>query len=240
MSRRSASFRRRRSRIWRAARMSAPASVISASHNPYQDNGIKVFSGAGQKFTEELERQVEAIVADSSWHVDRHEAPPVAEVDRSEAYLAHLRDQLDDPGPLSGAKLVVDCANGATTPVAAAAFPQPRFRRHAARRFARWPEHQPALRIDASIGDGGSRVPSGCRRRRRVRRRRRPRDLRRRGRPHRGRRRRDAHVRAAARGRGPPARQHRRRDGDEQHRPGAGARANPASRCGARRWATST
>ena len=43
--------------------------VISASHNPYQDNGIKVFSGAGHKFTEELERQVEAIVADSSWHV---------------------------------------------------------------------------------------------------------------------------------------------------------------------------
>jgi phosphoglucosamine mutase len=95
--------------------------VISASHNPYQDNGIKVFSGAGHKFTEELERHVEAIVADSSWHVDQHEAPPVAEVDRSEAYLAHLRDQLDDPG-LSGAKLVVDCANGATTPVAARLF----------------------------------------------------------------------------------------------------------------------
>jgi len=96
--------------------------VISASHNPYQDNGIKVFSGAGHKFTEELERQVEAVVADSSWHVDQDEAPPVAEADRSEAYLAHLRDQLDDTGPLSGAKLVVDCANGATTPVAARLF----------------------------------------------------------------------------------------------------------------------
>jgi hypothetical protein len=47
-------------------------------------------------------------------------------------------------------------------------------------------------------------------------------------------------VRAAAQGRRPPARQHRRRDGDEQHRPGAGARRIRASRCGARRWATST
>src|ERR1043165_8569913 len=37
--------------------------VISASHNPFEDNGIKVFSGRGEKFTESLERQVEASVA---------------------------------------------------------------------------------------------------------------------------------------------------------------------------------
>src|SRR4026209_2537505 len=37
--------------------------VISASHNPFADNGIKVFSGAGEKFTEELEDQVESIMA---------------------------------------------------------------------------------------------------------------------------------------------------------------------------------
>ena len=41
--------------------------VISASHNPFEDNGIKVFSGAGEKFTEALEAEVEAIVADPSW-----------------------------------------------------------------------------------------------------------------------------------------------------------------------------
>jgi len=39
--------------------------VISASHNPFEDNGIKVFSGRGEKFTETLERQVEAIIADA-------------------------------------------------------------------------------------------------------------------------------------------------------------------------------
>src|SRR5436305_7163039 len=41
--------------------------VISASHNPFEDNGIKVFSGQGEKFTEGIEREVEAIIADTSW-----------------------------------------------------------------------------------------------------------------------------------------------------------------------------
>src|ERR671911_2353879 len=43
--------------------------VISASHNPFQDNGIKVFSGRGEKFTESLEQHVESIIADKSWDV---------------------------------------------------------------------------------------------------------------------------------------------------------------------------
>ena len=43
--------------------------VISASHNPYQDNGIKVFSGRGEKFGEAEERAVEAVIADHSWKV---------------------------------------------------------------------------------------------------------------------------------------------------------------------------
>ena len=41
--------------------------VISASHNPFEDNGIKVFSGTGEKFNQGLEEQIESIVADSSW-----------------------------------------------------------------------------------------------------------------------------------------------------------------------------
>src|SRR6185295_19100810 len=40
--------------------------VISASHNPFEDNGIKVFSGRGEKFTERVEREVERIVGDTS------------------------------------------------------------------------------------------------------------------------------------------------------------------------------
>ena len=49
--------------------------VISASHNPFEDNGIKVFSGAGEKFTEKLEQHVESIIADTSWQVPAGDAP---------------------------------------------------------------------------------------------------------------------------------------------------------------------
>src|ERR687898_856285 len=52
--------------------------VISASHNPFHDNGIKIFSGRGEKFTEAIERQIEAIVADVSWQVSGSANVPVA------------------------------------------------------------------------------------------------------------------------------------------------------------------
>ena len=52
--------------------------VISASHNPFHDNGIKVFSGAGEKFSEAQERRIETIVADASWQVPDGAAAPGA------------------------------------------------------------------------------------------------------------------------------------------------------------------
>ena len=64
-----ASSRRRRPPTSRARWASTPALVISASHNPFEDNGIKVFSGRGEKFTDALEQHVESIIADTSWQV---------------------------------------------------------------------------------------------------------------------------------------------------------------------------
>jgi phosphoglucosamine mutase len=96
--------------------------VISASHNPFEDNGIKVFSGRGQKFTERVEREVEAIVADSSWQAVQGRAEPVPNADLVGAYLEHLRSVIPDATMLRGLTLGIDCANGATTPVAAALF----------------------------------------------------------------------------------------------------------------------
>src|ERR671912_912159 len=96
--------------------------VISASHNPFEDNGIKVFSGGGEKFSEDLERHVESIVADASWDVpagDADAVPGEALVDR---YLAHVREALPDAGTLARARVAVDCANGATTTVAPRLF----------------------------------------------------------------------------------------------------------------------
>jgi phosphoglucosamine mutase len=96
--------------------------VISASHNPFADNGIKVFSGGGEKFTERVEREVEAIVADDSWSAGSGAAGRVAHANLVGAYLDHLRAVFPEASRLNGFRLAVDCANGATTTVAPRLF----------------------------------------------------------------------------------------------------------------------
>jgi phosphoglucosamine mutase len=91
--------------------------VISASHNPFEDNGIKVFSGRGEKFTEAVEREVETIIADPAWDAKPGAAGPVAGADLVGAYLDHLRVILHDPPAVDRFKLAIDCANGATSVV---------------------------------------------------------------------------------------------------------------------------
>jgi phosphoglucosamine mutase len=95
--------------------------VISASHNPFEDNGIKVFSGAGEKFTEALEEHVESIIADSSWDVPAGTASPVDQVDLRIEYMSHLRGILTSQSHI-GMRVVIDCANGATTTIAPRLF----------------------------------------------------------------------------------------------------------------------
>jgi phosphoglucosamine mutase len=96
--------------------------VISASHNPFEDNGIKVFSGRGEKFTEASERAVEAVIDDNSWSVAGDAAQPVEHADVVDAYLAHVKLALPDPGRLGAMRIAVDTANGATTTVAPRLF----------------------------------------------------------------------------------------------------------------------
>ena len=96
--------------------------VISASHNPFGDNGIKVFSGRGEKFTEAVERQIEEIVADPSWRVGSDALQPVARADVAEAYAAHVKLALPDPHRLGDLKVAIDAANGATATVAPRVF----------------------------------------------------------------------------------------------------------------------
>ena len=96
--------------------------VISASHNPWEDNGIKVFSGQGHKFTDRIEREVEAIVADPSWEPQAGDAPRIAEQDLSFPYVEHLRGVIGSANGLGGMKIAVDCANGAMTGIAPALF----------------------------------------------------------------------------------------------------------------------
>jgi phosphoglucosamine mutase len=98
--------------------------VISASHNPYEDNGIKVFSGAGVKYGGQFESDVEHLVADVSWQVPDGRA---ADVDMPHAehlrkYLDHAREVLRQRDALGRVRIAVDCANGAMTTVAPTLF----------------------------------------------------------------------------------------------------------------------
>ena len=93
--------------------------VISASHNPFEDNGIKVFSGRGEKFTEVLERRVEDIVSETNWTLpDGNGLPPVERTEVASAYIAHARLAFPEPERLGRFRLAIDTANGATTTVA--------------------------------------------------------------------------------------------------------------------------
>jgi phosphoglucosamine mutase len=96
--------------------------VISASHNPFEDNGIKVFSGAGEKFTERIEREIEREVADRSWTVPDGAAPPLEDLDLSSRYLEHARSALPGARDLGRLRVAVDCANGATADIAPRLF----------------------------------------------------------------------------------------------------------------------
>jgi phosphoglucosamine mutase len=92
--------------------------VLSASHNPYGDNGIKIFSGRGEKFDEAQERRVEAVMADAGWSVSPAAEPRLRREPLVDAYLEHVRRLLPAAGRLAGARVAVDLANGATTTTA--------------------------------------------------------------------------------------------------------------------------
>jgi phosphoglucosamine mutase len=96
--------------------------VLSASHNPYTDNGIKVFSGRGEKFGDARERTVEAMMADANWRAGGGDPVAMATGDFVRPYLDHLRLLLPTAGVLQGARIAVDMANGATTAAAPALF----------------------------------------------------------------------------------------------------------------------
>jgi phosphoglucosamine mutase len=96
--------------------------VISASHNPFEDNGIKVFSGRGQKFDEALESQVEALVADPHFVVGTDASAEIEAHEVIEPYMRHAQAALPFSGNVSGLRIGLDCAHGATTTVAPRLF----------------------------------------------------------------------------------------------------------------------
>lgn len=101
--------------------------VISASHNPYTDNGIKLFDTEGFKLTDDDENEIERLVAAESnpyaGGKSLHASGKVKHIpDASEHYLGFLRQTLPDSAPFKGLKIILDCSNGATYKVAPRLF----------------------------------------------------------------------------------------------------------------------
>jgi phosphoglucosamine mutase len=96
--------------------------VLSASHNPHRDNGIKVFSGRGEKFGETEQLAVERHVADTTWSVGAADAHVTTDPSLVEAYIDHVLRVMPSAGPLMGTRLALDMANGATTTTARRVF----------------------------------------------------------------------------------------------------------------------
>ena len=104
--------------LTRALRLSAGI-VISASHNLYQDNGIKFFAAGGVKLDDALEREIEALVGQPMSTMESAELGRAKRIDgAAERYIEFCKSTLPNDVNLRGFTIVVDCAHGATYHIA--------------------------------------------------------------------------------------------------------------------------
>ena len=104
--------------------------VISASHNPYQDNGIKIFSKNGYKLSDDEGAQIEELVLSRKLPTllanSENLGKVTREKDASGRYIVFLKNSFPKNLNLEGMKIVLDCANGATYKVAPTLFKEMR------------------------------------------------------------------------------------------------------------------
>ncbi len=100
--------------------------VISASHNPYADNGIKVFAADGFKLSDSTESEIEQLVAEPERMGERRTGPAVGRAEKLEdargRYVAYVKNTFPRDLTLDGVRVVVDAAHGAAYRVAPLVF----------------------------------------------------------------------------------------------------------------------
>ncbi|QLF94383.1 phosphoglucosamine mutase [Pseudomonas sp. ABC1] len=97
--------------------------VISASHNPHHDNGIKFFSGKGTKLPDEVERMIEELLDAPMTVVDSAHLGKASRInDAAGRYIEFCKSSVPTSTDFSGLKVVLDCAHGATYKVAPSVF----------------------------------------------------------------------------------------------------------------------
>lgn len=97
--------------------------VISASHNPFQDNGIKLFSAEGKKLSDDIEHQIEEMIEQPLQLVDSAQLGKATRMEDAQGrYIESCKASIPVTTRLTGLKIVVDCANGATYHIAPKVF----------------------------------------------------------------------------------------------------------------------
>jgi phosphoglucosamine mutase len=102
--------------------------VVSASHNPYHDNGVKLISASGMKFPDAVEAEIEDAILTAKGAAKSGSASSKGKINHEgdeklhEDYLAGLREAVFPGAKLTGMKIVLDCANGAASKLAPQLF----------------------------------------------------------------------------------------------------------------------
>lgn len=100
--------------------------VISASHNPYYDNGIKIFGPDGYKISADMEKQIEDMVQNKDMNALLSESKNLGRTKRIDdamgRYIVHIKNSFPLEYTLEGMRIVLDCANGASYKLAPAVF----------------------------------------------------------------------------------------------------------------------
>ena len=109
-----------------SALKAAAGIVISASHNPYHDNGLKIFRGNGYKLSDETEIEIEKMILAENNPAQKLPSSKLGTVQHhqraQEDYLSFLKNTLSGTKPFQGLKIVLDCSNGATYRIAPLLF----------------------------------------------------------------------------------------------------------------------
>jgi phosphoglucosamine mutase len=94
--------------------------MISASHNPFEDNGIKIFGADGYKLSDELEKKIEALIENPQWNraMPENLGHAMRLEDARGRYIEFAKNTFPKKMRLEGLKIVLDCANGAAYKVA--------------------------------------------------------------------------------------------------------------------------
>lgn len=101
---------------WASQRHGLPAAMVTASHNPWHDNGVKIFAAGGGKLTDDVEQRIERAM-------QQHPSVPThAACDTRSITADYVRHLVDGQPMLTGLRVVLDCANGAMSEVAPEAF----------------------------------------------------------------------------------------------------------------------